>query len=64
MKLFVEKDAKTKNIKFSGSAESLLKKLKINPEEVIISCNNEIITLDEKISDKDEVSILSVISGG
>lgn len=64
MKVFIESNNKTKTMKFSGTAASLLKKLSINPETVIISKNNEIITDDEKLSDKDEIKLLSVISGG
>lgn len=64
MKLFIEKDDEDKEISFEGTADELLKKLKINPETCIIVKNNEIITEEESINDYDEVKILSVISGG
>jgi sulfur carrier protein ThiS len=64
MKVFLERQNKKLNMKFSGTVKSLLKKLKINPETVIISKNNTIATLDAKLSDKDEIKILSVVSGG
>ena len=46
------------------SAGSLLQKLKINPETVIVSKNGEIVTEDETISGNDSVEIMKVISGG
>ena len=64
MKIFIEKGRSEKNISFSGSALQLLKKLNIMSEDVIIARDNEIITLDTKLSNDDEVKILSVISGG
>ena len=64
MKLYIELEGKTVSLKFSGTSRQLLKKLKINPQTVLVSRNNELITDDEKLSDKDEIKILSVISGG
>ena len=48
----------------ASSVSDLLNKLKINPVTVIVSRNNELILEDEKLSDNDEIKILSVISGG
>jgi len=42
----------------------LLDKLKINPVTVIVSRENELITEEERLKDKDKIRILSVISGG
>ena len=64
MKLYIELEGKIVSLKFSGTSRQLLKKLKINPQTVLVSRNNELITDDEKLSDKDEIKILSVISGG
>jgi len=64
MKIFVEKQNKEIEQKFNGTAEELLASLGINPETVLIVKNNELITLDETISDSDKIKILSVISGG
>lgn len=64
MNIFIESENKNTKIKFTGTATQLLKTLKINSETVLIAKNNELITEDEKLSDKDEVKILSVISGG
>jgi sulfur carrier protein ThiS len=64
MKIFIEKTDEKINLKFEGEAKALLKKLKINPEEVIVVKNGELISEEEKLSDSDYVKILSVISGG
>jgi thiamine biosynthesis protein ThiS len=64
MKLFIEKDNKTKEIKFSGKVKDLLEKLDIISEDVIVSCNNEIVLLNDELKDSDNVSILAVVSGG
>jgi|WetSurMetagenome_2_1015567.scaffolds.fasta_scaffold956038_1 sulfur carrier protein ThiS len=64
MKIFVEKENRMKQMKFKGTTLILLKKLKINPEEVIVVKNNELVGLDENLVDKDSIKILSVVSGG
>jgi len=63
LKIYLEKENKTKIVSAKNIAEAL-KKLKINPTTVIISKNNELITLDEKVSEKDQIKIIPVISGG
>lgn len=64
MKIFVEKQNKELEHKFSGTAQELLTSLGINPEAVLVVKNNELVTLDETLSDSDRIKILSVISGG
>jgi thiamine biosynthesis protein ThiS len=64
MKVFIENQNKTKSLKFTGNILQLLKKLKINPEEVVVACNNNIVTNDYELSDSDDIKILSVVSGG
>ena len=64
MKVFIERQKKSKNMRFSGTVKSLLKKLRINPEEVIVSANDELVTEEDKLKDSDDVRVLSVISGG
>ena len=64
MNIYIEATDTRKKLKFKGTAAQLLKKLKINPETALIAKNNELVTEDEKLSDKDEIKILSVISGG
>ena len=64
MKIYLEKQNKKIQKEFTGTAKELIKALKINPETIIITKNNKLITLDEKIKNDDEIRILSVISGG
>jgi sulfur carrier protein len=64
MEAFIEKEGKTKSVKFSGKVKRLLKELKINPETVIIIRNNALITTEDTLKNNDEIKILSVISGG
>jgi sulfur carrier protein ThiS len=64
MEIFIEKKNKRLIKKFSGKAKILLKELKINPEEVLVVKNNTLITLEDALTDKDSIKILSVISGG
>ncbi len=42
----------------------LLKELKLNPEEVIVIRNGDVVTEDEVVRVGDEVEIVRVISGG
>jgi len=70
MKVYIEKDDKSLEIKIgknqskSFDGKSLLEKLKINPSSVILVKNNEVILEDELLTEKDEIKILSVVSGG
>jgi len=64
MEVKVERTGKTEEINFNGKANELLTLLGINSEEVLVIVNGELIALDHKITDKDKVEILSVISGG
>lgn len=64
MKLFIERENVRKRLKFSGKVSALLRRLKLNPTAVLVSKNNNLVTEDDTLSDKDEVKILSVISGG
>jgi sulfur carrier protein len=66
VKVFIDRENKNKTIQLNNNAivTDLLKELNINPVTVIVSRNNELILEDEKLNDKDEIKILSVISGG
>lgn len=59
-----EKKEKTIELTNNSSVKDLLAKMKINPVVVIASRDNNIITEDEKLEDKDKIRIISVISGG
>ena len=61
--MFIEKT--NKNISINAkTVKELLVKLKLNPTTVLVTKNNEIALEDAKLSSKDTVKILSVISGG
>ena len=64
MIIYIEKDDKDIKKRFSGTVKKLLKEMKINPQTVVVVKNNSLVTEDEELSDKDNVRILSVVSGG
>ncbi len=65
MKIYLEKEDKTINIdKDNISVKELLKELHIPESNVIVVRNNEIVTSEEVLKNKDEIKLLSVISGG
>ena len=66
LKVFYDRENKEKSIELDSnlSVKDLLKKMNINPVTVIVSKNNNIILEDEKLNDKDDIKIISVISGG
>lgn len=64
MKVFIERENKNKQIKFKGKVSLLLRQLKLNPVTVLVARNGSLVAEDDSLSDKDEVKILSVISGG
>tara|TARA_Y100000310_G_C20696393_1_gene826035 strand:+ start:4896 stop:5087 length:192 start_codon:yes stop_codon:yes gene_type:complete len=63
MKIYYDRDKKHFEAK-AKTVRELLAKLKINPDTVIISVNKELVTEDYKIEEKDDIKILSVVSGG
>jgi len=64
MDVFIEKTKVEKKIIYAGTVKGLLLKLKINPETVIVTRENTIITEEDTLKDKDKIKIISVISGG
>ena len=76
MEIFIERTGKiiikkirhstkhTADAKKNLTVASLLKELKINPEAVLVTKNNVLVTPDARLDDTDKVKILSVISGG
>lgn len=63
MKVYIEKTGKTVSAK-APSVNALLKKLNINPVTVLVVKNGALVTEDSKLSEKDTVKILAVVSGG
>jgi sulfur carrier protein ThiS len=68
MNVFYEKENKTLHIDLDNLEEKtgagLLKHLDLNPQTVIFVKNDEVVVLLESLSDADEISLLSVVSGG
>lgn len=64
MEVYLERENKTRKMKFKGTAKELLEKLGVNAAAVLVIRDNELITLDEKIKEKDKIKIVSVVSGG
>lgn len=64
MEVNIERTEEKKQLEFEGSVAELLKKLNINPETVVVIKNNTMVTDEEMLENKDEVHILSIISGG
>ena len=63
MRVTIERTGERKEAK-AKTVKELLKKLKINPTTVIAVVNGEAVTEDAKLNPKDEVLIMSVVSGG
>ena len=68
MEIDVYIEHQNKNVKINLEKNStiaiLLKKLKLNPVEMVVSKNNEVVTEDTKIKEKEKIKIFSVVSGG
>lgn len=65
MKIYLERENKHLNMKIKEtSVESLLEKLQINKSTVLVVRNDELVTEKASLKDKDDIRILSVISGG
>jgi len=61
--VYLEREEKVLKVE-ELKVKDILKKLDINPTTVIVARNNELITEDEILSEKDKIKILPVISGG
>lgn len=64
--VFIQRENKkiTVNLQKGATVETLLKKLKVNPEVVLVARNKQIILGDTPLQEKDSLELLSVISGG
>ena len=63
MKVFLERTNEFREVK-AKTVNELLKKLNINPMVVLVIKNNTLVHEEEKLNDKDEIKIISVVSGG
>ena len=66
MKISVKHENKTENLELDSNAtvQDIFKKLKLNTETYIAKRGADIIIEQEKLSDKDTVELIKVISGG
>ena len=64
MDIFIERTQRKSKKKFQGKVGLLLEELSLNPEEVLVARNNELVTEKDSLENSDSVVILSVISGG
>ena len=64
--VFLEREGKNQSIKIKkgDTIASLMKKLKINPVSYVSTVNDEVVTEEYNLKDKDKIEILSVVSGG
>ncbi|MBS3146759.1 MoaD/ThiS family protein [Candidatus Woesearchaeota archaeon] len=64
--VFIEKSNEKQIVELKSNSKvvDLLKTLNINPTTVLIARDSNIITEDVLLKDKDNIKILSVISGG
>ena len=64
--VFLERKNTMMKVHLDGQATvaTLLAKISINPVEVVVSRNGEIVTEDAPVQDKDQIKVFSVISGG
>ncbi len=63
MEIYIEKTNETVG-HTPCTAGELLKDLGINPDTVLVAKNDEVVLLDEDLSETDKIKILSVVSGG
>jgi|TARA_Y100000310_G_scaffold287613_1_gene312635 sulfur carrier protein ThiS len=64
--VYIERDDKEVKVTLekNPTISHLLANLDINPVSVIVTKNNEVCTEDQKIDSKDQIKIISVVSGG
>ncbi|PIN75932.1 hypothetical protein COT48_00045 [Candidatus Woesearchaeota archaeon CG08_land_8_20_14_0_20_47_9] len=63
MQVFIEPNRHI-NMRFNGSAASLLKKLRLNQDSVLIVKNGKLVTEKERLGERDNIKIMRVFSGG
>jgi len=64
VKVFIEREKRSVEQEFSGRIRELLARLSVNAETVVVVKNGEVVSEDERCSGRDELKLLSVISGG
>lgn len=64
VEVFIEREKRRIKEEFSGKISELLARLCINMETIIVVKNGAVVSEDEKCSNEDQLTLLSVISGG
>lgn len=64
MQVFIERENRREELDFSGTAEQLLSRFAINPQTVLVIRNGALVTEDEELEAGDEITLLTVVSGG
>jgi sulfur carrier protein ThiS len=60
-----ERENTTKTVEFTGTTvKEFLSQLNVNEQTVLVVRNNQVITSDISLQEKDFLRLLSVISGG
>ncbi len=64
MKVLLRNPRREVDVAGPCSVESLLHRLDLNPESVLVICNDELVTRSARLADDDRIEIRPVISGG
>jgi sulfur carrier protein ThiS len=64
MEVFLQKEGKMLEVEHEGTAKSLLEKLGVNFETVLIVKDGTLITEQDNVDGAKRIELLSVISGG
>ena len=64
MNIFIERQKKTVQYQEDLIVSALLKRLGLRSSEVLVVCNKQLVTEDALLKKEDDITILSVISGG
>ncbi len=66
VKVFLERQNKQQKVLLEKemTVAELMRKLQVNPAEVIAVKNNELVTDEARVKGGDEIKFLAVISGG
>ena len=57
-------EIKEVNLDNGASVQSLLKKINLKPDTIIVLNNNKLIPIDDELTNGEELTILQVSSGG
>ena len=57
-------DNRRKKIRFGGTAASLLRRLKVRREEVVVKVNGRLAPETKEIGSSDKVEVIKVVFGG